>query len=109
MVKDAPQLAETMKIAVPGELLVESGGFSFIRKGTPRPHAAQLLALWFASDEGQRAIDRSDFHGFPWVEGTYNARLAKGNKVLFCGPECALKGGEMSAEYLRALGLPVTK
>jgi iron(III) transport system substrate-binding protein len=109
MVKDAPQMGETMKIAVPGELLVESGGFSFIRKGTPRPHAAQLLALWFASDEGQRAIDRSDFHGFPWVEGTYNAKLAKGNKVLFCGPDCALKAGEMSAEYLRALGLPVTK
>ena len=109
MIKDAPQMGETMKLAVPGELLVESGGFSFVRKATPRPHAAQLLALWFASDEGQRAIDRSDFHGFPWTEGTYNARLAKGNKVLFCGPDCALKGGEMSAEYLKALGLPVGK
>jgi len=109
MVKEAPTLAETLKLAVPGELLVESGGFSYIRKGTPRPYAAQLLVLWFASDEGQRAIDRSDFHGFPWVEGTHNARLAKGNKVLFCGPDCAAKGGEMSAEYLRALGLPVAK
>lgn len=109
MIKEAPALGETVKLAVPGELLVESGGFSFIRKGTPRPYAAQLLALWFASDEGQRAIDRSDFHGFPWVEGTHNARLAKGNKVLFCGPDCAAKGGEMSAEYLRALGLPVAK
>jgi hypothetical protein len=35
--------------------------------------------------------------------------LAKGNKVLFCGPDCAIKAGEMSAEYLKALGLPVGK
>jgi hypothetical protein len=109
MVKEVPQVAETVKITVPGELLLESGGAVFVRKGTLRPHAAQLLAVWFASEEGQHFIDKVDFRGFPWVEGTYNAKLAKGNKVLFCGPECALKGGEMSAEYIKALGLPVTK
>ncbi|MBI2987935.1 MAG: extracellular solute-binding protein [Deltaproteobacteria bacterium] len=109
LLKDAPQVGETLKIAVPGELLLESGGAVFIRKGTPRQFAAQLLAGWFASQEGQHLIDKVDFRGFPWIEGTSNAKLAKGNKVLFCGPECALKGGEMSAEYLKALGLPVTK
>ena len=109
MAKDVPQIAETVKIAVPGELLVESGGAEFIRRGTPRPHAAQLLAGWFASSEGQTFIDKVDFRGYPWVEGTYNAKLAKGKKVLFCGPDCAAKGGEMSGEYVRALGLPVAK
>lgn len=109
MVKEAPQMADTLKIAVPGELLVESGGAEFIRKGTPRAHAAELLAGWLASPEGQRLIDKVDYRGYPWIEGTYNAQLAKGKKVLFCGPDCAAKGGEMSAEYAKALGLPVTK
>ncbi|MBI2987945.1 MAG: extracellular solute-binding protein [Deltaproteobacteria bacterium] len=108
-IKEAPQIAEGVKIAVPGELLMESGGAVYIRKGTPRPHAAQLLAGWFASEEGQRLVDKEFYESFPWVKGTFNARLAEGNKLLFCGLECVAKAGEMSAEYLRALGLPVTK
>ena len=101
--------ADNLKLAVPGELLIESGNASFIRKGSPRPHAAQLVGGWLAGDEGQRLLDKEDYRGFPWVAGTHNARLAKGNKVLLCDPECATKAGEMSAEYVRALGLPVTK
>ncbi|MGH7844214.1 MAG: ABC transporter substrate-binding protein [Candidatus Binatia bacterium] len=101
--------AENLKLAVPGELLIEAGNASFIRKGSPRPHAAQLLGGWLASEEGQRLLDKEDYRGFPWVEGTHNAGLAKGKKVLLCDPECAAKAGEMSAEYVRALGLPVTK
>ena len=101
--------AENLAIAVPGELLIEAGNASFIRKGSPYPHAAQLLGGWLANEEGQRFLDKEDFRGFPWVEGTSNAQLARDKKVLFCGPECAAKAGEMSAEYLRALGLPVTK
>lgn len=98
-----------LKIAVPGELLMESAEAAFIRKGSPRSHAAQLLAGWFASTEGQRLVDKEDYKGFPWVEGTFNAKLASGKKVLFCDPECATKAGDMSGEYLRALGLPVTQ
>jgi ABC-type Fe3+ transport system substrate-binding protein len=98
-----------IKVAVPGELLMESAEAAFIRKGSPHPHAAQLLAGWFASEEGQRLVDKEDYKGFPWVEGTFNAKLAAGQKVLFCDPECATKAGEMSAEYVRALGLPVTQ
>jgi iron(III) transport system substrate-binding protein len=101
--------AENLKLAVPGELLIEAGNASFIRKGSPRPHAAQLLAGWLASEEAQRLLDKEDYRGFPWVAGTHNAELAKGKKVLFCDPECAAKAGEMSTEYVRALGLPVTK
>lgn len=100
---------QDIKIAVPGELLMESAWAAFIRKGSPRPHAAQLLVGWLASEEGQRLLDKLEYKGFPWVKGTFNAKLAEGNKVLFCDPECATKAGEMSAEYLRALGLPVTK
>jgi iron(III) transport system substrate-binding protein len=112
-----PYTAQTMmdkgttnlKIAVPGELLMESAEAAFVRKGSPHPHAAQLLAGWLTSTEGQRLLDKEDYKGFPWVKGTFNAKLAAGNKVLFCDPECATKAGEMSAEYLRALGLPVTQ
>ena len=100
---------ESVKLAVPGELLIEAGNASFIRKGSPRPHAAQLLGGWLAGEEGQRLLDKEDYRGFPWVEGTHNAQLARGKKVLLCDPECAAKAGEMSAEYVRALGLPVTK
>jgi ABC-type Fe3+ transport system substrate-binding protein len=100
---------KNLKIAVPGELLMESAEAAFVRKGSPHPHAAQLLAGWFASTEGQRLLDKEDYKGFPWVAGTFNAKLAAGNKVLFCDPECATKAGEMSGEYLRALGLPVTQ
>jgi ABC-type Fe3+ transport system substrate-binding protein len=98
-----------LKIAVPGELLMESAEAAFIRKGSPRSHAAQLLAGWLTTVEGQRLMDKEDYKGFPWVQGTFNAKLAAGNKVLFCDPECATKAGDMSAEYLRALGLPVTR
>jgi iron(III) transport system substrate-binding protein len=101
--------AENIKIAVPGELLMESASAAFIRKGSPHPHAAQLLVGWLASEEGQRLLDKEEYKGFPWVKGTFNAKLAEGNKVLFCDPECATKAGEMSMEYVRALGLPVTK
>jgi ABC-type Fe3+ transport system substrate-binding protein len=98
--------ADNLRLTVPGELLIESGNASFIRKGSPRPHAAQLLSGWLASEEGQRLLDKEDFRGFPWVAGTHNAQLAKGKKVLLCDPQCAAKAGEMSAEYVRALGLP---
>jgi ABC-type Fe3+ transport system substrate-binding protein len=98
-----------VKVAVPGELLMEAAEAAFIRKGSPHAHAAQLLAGWFASEEGQRLADKEDYKGFPWVEGTFNAKLAAGQKVLFCDPACATKAGEMSAEYVRALGLPVTR
>ena len=101
--------ADNLKLTVPGELLIESGNSSFIRKGSPRPHAAQLLGGWLAGDEGQRLLDKEDYRGFPWVAGTHNARLAKGKKVLLCDPECATKAGELSAEYVRELGLPVTQ
>lgn len=100
---------ENIKIAVPGELLIESAWAAFIRKGSPHSHAAQLLAGWFASEEGQRLLDKEEYKGFPWIKGTFNAKLAQGNKVLFCDPECATRAGEMSAEYIRALGLPVTR
>ncbi|MBI2987954.1 MAG: extracellular solute-binding protein [Deltaproteobacteria bacterium] len=100
---------ENLKVVVPGELLMEAAWAAFIRKGSPRSHAAQLLVGWFASEEGQRLLDKVEYKGFPWVKGTFNAKLAAGNKVLFCDPECAAKAGEMSAEYIRALGLPVTK
>jgi len=100
---------KNLKVAVPGVLLMESAEAAFVRKGSPHPHAAQLLAGWLTSNEGQRLLDKEDYKGFPWVPGTFNAKLAAGNKVLFCDPECATKAGEMSAEYLRALGLPVTQ
>lgn len=100
---------KNLKIAVPGELLMESAEAAFVRKGSPHSHAAQLLAGWLTSIEGQRLLDKEDYKGFPWVPGTFNAKLAAGNKVLFCDPECATKAGEMSGEYLRALGLPVTQ
>ncbi len=101
--------AENLKIAVPGELLIEAATISYIRKGTPNPHAAQLLVGWLVSMEGQREVDKHSYHGFPWVEGTFNSKLAKGNKVLLCGPECVANAGEMAREYTKALGLPVTK
>ena len=101
--------AENLKIAVPGELLIETATLSFIRKGSPNPHAAQLLVGWLVGKEGQKVIDKLSYHGFPWVEGTYNGKLAKGNKVLLCGAECVAKASEMAREYTKALGLPVTR
>jgi iron(III) transport system substrate-binding protein len=100
--------AQDLRIAVPGELLVEAATTAFIIKGSSRPHAAQLLVGWLAA-EGQPLLDKEDYRGFPWVKGTFNAKLAEGKEVLFCGPECAAKAGEMSREYTRALGLPMTK
>jgi ABC-type Fe3+ transport system substrate-binding protein len=101
--------ADNLQLTVPGELLIESGNASFIRKGSGRPHAAQLLSGWLAGEEGQRLLDKEDYRGFPWIAGTHNAQLAKGKKVLLCDPECAARAGEMAAEYVRALGLPVSK
>ena len=102
------QGAKELKIAVPGELLVEIADADFIRKGSPHPHAGQLLVGWLAT-EGQPYLDKEELRGFPWVKGTFNAKLAEGHKVLLCDPECTLKADEMSREYVRALGLPVTK
>ncbi|MBI2987952.1 MAG: hypothetical protein HYY45_14405 [Deltaproteobacteria bacterium] len=68
----------------------------------------ELLVGWLAT-EGQPLLDKEDYRGFPWVKGTFNAKLAEGNKVLFCDPECAAKAGAMQREYTKALGLPVTK
>jgi ABC-type Fe3+ transport system substrate-binding protein len=51
---------KNLKIAVPGELLMESAEAAFVRKGSPHAHAAQLLAGWFASTEAQRLLDKED-------------------------------------------------
>ncbi len=101
--------AKDVKLVVPGDLLVESATASFIRKGSLRPHAAQLLVGWLASEEGQRLLDQTDYRGFPWISGTTTAKLAEGKKILFCDPECAKAAGDMATEFTKALGLPVVQ
>lgn len=101
--------AKNVRLVVPGELLVEAATDSFILKGSKHPHAAQLLIGWLVTEEGQSLLDKEDYRGFPWVRGTFNAKLAEGKKVLFCDPKCADAAGKMAEEYTELLGLPVVK
>lgn len=91
---------------LPDPYSIRASSYTFIYQRAKKPHAAQLVVGWLATD-GLKMIDEAaPGRGFPWVAGTWLAKNAGGAKFKMCDAKCIADVDRLQRRYQEALGVP---
>jgi ABC-type uncharacterized transport system YnjBCD substrate-binding protein len=96
-------------IVFPEPTPVGLGDLIYVPRQAKHPNAAIVFLAWSATQEAQNALDDIEFTGHPAFEGNEVSKILKGKKAVFGNWEYAGRAGEILAEILQALGIPVVQ
>lgn len=99
---------KNLKFAIAETVPLEIGTRVYVAKWSKMPATTQLFAVWLAT-EGQEALDRYAYRGFPWNPKSMKYAQSKGKYIALCGADCARHWGAFNREYHELLGIPVVK